>query len=237
MHGSDWQSCLTQDPEVIRQKGSRLAQLAVRRHQRQIKAPDRADRLARSNAVVMRRAAQSLIRGHVHEVESGWADAPREAAVLCFDEVQITDPFTAIALKGDSPVTATSAWSVAWPDSQLLVSQICSGHFCTAFAAVSCTCCVTKLFTLCLISIAQKVCITTGMMYSFCNGAAIHHIILPCVQFRPGGGLDGGWVRGVCHKQQSALGTERQWAPRGPVCPLFGQLAAILQAAASHLPA
>ncbi len=89
-----------QDPEAIRQKGSRLAQLAVRRHQRQIKAPDRADRLARSNAVVMRRAAQSLIRGHGKEVDSGWAEAPWEAAVLCFDEVQITDPFTAVALKG-----------------------------------------------------------------------------------------------------------------------------------------
>ena len=48
----------------------------------------------------MRRAAQSLIRGHGKEVDSGWAEAPREAAVLCFDEVQITDPFTAVALKG-----------------------------------------------------------------------------------------------------------------------------------------
>ena len=89
-----------QDPEAARQKGSRLAQLAIRRHQRQVKAPDRAERLARSNAVVMRRAAQSLIRGQGPEVDRGWADVPCEAAVLCFDEVQITDPFTAVALKG-----------------------------------------------------------------------------------------------------------------------------------------
>ena len=91
---------ILQDPEALRQKGSRLAQLAVRRHQRQIKAPDRAERLARSNAVVMRRAAQSLIRGQGPQPDGGWADAPQEAAILCFDEVQITDPFTAVALKG-----------------------------------------------------------------------------------------------------------------------------------------
>ncbi|KAK9864901.1 hypothetical protein WJX84_010909 [Apatococcus fuscideae] len=89
-----------QDPEAARQKGARLAQMAVRRHQRQIKAPDRAERLARSNAVVMRRAAQSLIRGHGPQPDGGWAEVASEAAVLCFDEVQITDPFTAIALKG-----------------------------------------------------------------------------------------------------------------------------------------
>lgn len=97
---TDYDIDVLQDPEAIRQKGSRLAQLAVRRHQRQIKAPDRAERLARSNAVVMRRAAQSLIRGYGPQPDGGWADVPREAAVLCFDEVQITDPFTAVALKG-----------------------------------------------------------------------------------------------------------------------------------------
>lgn len=48
-----------------------------------------------------RAAAQSLIRGKDGDVSLGW-DMPnhRSAAVLCFDEMQVTDPFAAVALKG-----------------------------------------------------------------------------------------------------------------------------------------
>ena len=51
-----------------------------------------------------RAAAQSLIRGKDGDVSLGW-DMPshRSAAVLCFDEMQVTDPFAAVALKGQFP--------------------------------------------------------------------------------------------------------------------------------------
>ena len=48
-----------------------------------------------------RTAAQSLIRGRDGEMSLGWdMPAHRSAAVLCFDEMQVTDPFAAVALKG-----------------------------------------------------------------------------------------------------------------------------------------
>lgn len=48
-----------------------------------------------------RGAAESLIRGQDNDVSLGWdTDNRRRAAVLCFDEVQVTDPFAAVALKG-----------------------------------------------------------------------------------------------------------------------------------------
>lgn len=48
-----------------------------------------------------RGAAESLIRGQDGDVSLGWdTDNRRKAAVLCFDEVQVTDPFAAVALKG-----------------------------------------------------------------------------------------------------------------------------------------
>lgn len=48
-----------------------------------------------------RAAAQSLIRGTDGDVSLGWdMPAHRSAAVLCFDEMQVTDPFAAVALKG-----------------------------------------------------------------------------------------------------------------------------------------
>ena len=48
-----------------------------------------------------RAAAQSLIRGRDGDVSLGWdMPAHRTAAVLCFDEMQVTDPFAAVALKG-----------------------------------------------------------------------------------------------------------------------------------------
>lgn len=48
-----------------------------------------------------RSAAESLIRGQDGDVSLGWdVGARRRAAVLCFDEMQVTDPFAAVALKG-----------------------------------------------------------------------------------------------------------------------------------------
>ena len=50
---------------------------------------------------VCRAAAQSLIRGRDGDVSLGWhMPGHRSAAVLCFDEMQVTDPFAAVALKG-----------------------------------------------------------------------------------------------------------------------------------------
>ena len=55
--------------------------------------------------MVLTRSARGLIRGGpVETVSSSANDGPggRIAALLCFDELQITDTFTAVALKGVS---------------------------------------------------------------------------------------------------------------------------------------
>lgn len=74
--------------------------LAARRNRMLMlrRAPSQhSEALARANAVILTRAAQGLIRG-------GAADARglegRQPALLYFDELQITDPFTACSLKG-----------------------------------------------------------------------------------------------------------------------------------------
>ena len=57
-----------------------------------------AEKLAHSNAAVFSRVAASLMGstfGDDQEVEE------MQAGVLCFDEININDPFTALALKGD----------------------------------------------------------------------------------------------------------------------------------------
>lgn len=71
--------------------------------------------LARSNAVVLTQAARALIRGTYcgnnpaiaptttegsSETNNSMPAGGRQAALLYFDELQITDPFTAVSLKG-----------------------------------------------------------------------------------------------------------------------------------------
>ena len=75
--------------------------------------------------MINRAAAQSLIRGTDEDVSLGW-DMPnhRTAAVLCFDEMQVTDPFAAVALKGVcklycgttlfNPVHSGTFWVHSW---------------------------------------------------------------------------------------------------------------------------
>ena len=86
-------------------KQAKLAKLAVRRFLRQrTRQTDKqiSESLARSNASVFSKVAASLIRGTGMEIE----ESSREhtdtltASILCFDEVNVNDPFTALALKG-----------------------------------------------------------------------------------------------------------------------------------------
>ena len=66
-----------------------------------------ADSIAKSNAAVFATVAASLIRGMDGDPGGGGdADAAAEMedltpGVLCFDEVNVNDPFTALALKGE----------------------------------------------------------------------------------------------------------------------------------------
>ncbi|KAK9816417.1 hypothetical protein WJX72_000026 [[Myrmecia] bisecta] len=92
-----------QDPGSQQQKEATLAKLAVRRLMRQARTPGQLSRqLATSNAVVMQQAALSLIRaaGPGGDAEGGRGEVEPGAALLCFDEVQVTGPFEAVALKG-----------------------------------------------------------------------------------------------------------------------------------------
>ena len=89
-----------QDPIAQHQKDAKLARMAVRRLNRErLKRSDEENSaaLARSNAVILKRAAQSLIRGR-----DGGSDTSgrRQASLMCFDELQVNDPFAAVALKG-----------------------------------------------------------------------------------------------------------------------------------------
>lgn len=93
-----------EDPFAQHQKLAKMARIAIRTlgRQRMKRSPaQNSELLAKSNAVILRAAAQSLIRGKDGDVSLGW-DMPsrRSAAVLCFDEMQVTDPFAAVALKG-----------------------------------------------------------------------------------------------------------------------------------------
>lgn len=95
-----------QDPVIQQQKEAKLAKLSIRRlmRERLTRGPDEnSAQLARSNAVIIKRAAQSLIRGREDDVETGWEGHGRIAALLCFDEMQVNDPFAAVALKGRAP--------------------------------------------------------------------------------------------------------------------------------------
>ena len=58
--------------------------------------------------MILTRAAQALIRGNLADADSVHG---RQAALLYFDELQITDPFTAISLKGRaSRLSAQHSW-------------------------------------------------------------------------------------------------------------------------------
>ena len=86
-------------------KQAKLAKLAVRRFLRQrTRQTDKqiSESLARSNASVFSKVAVSLIRGTGMQVEeSSWEHTDTlTASILCFDEVNVNDPFTALALKG-----------------------------------------------------------------------------------------------------------------------------------------
>ncbi|KAG2497494.1 hypothetical protein HYH03_004646 [Edaphochlamys debaryana] len=101
------------DPEVARQREARAAMLAVRRHMRLARqGRNDARGLGASNAEGLVRVAASLVRGRNGDPLSGWeageqgagpggrqGGAP-SAALLAFDEVQVTDVFNAVALKG-----------------------------------------------------------------------------------------------------------------------------------------
>lgn len=54
-----------------------------------------AEKIAQSNAAVFAKVAASLMGGN-----AGQGTAKMRAGILCFDEININDPFTAIALKG-----------------------------------------------------------------------------------------------------------------------------------------
>ena len=62
--------------------------------------------------MVLTQAARGLIRGHAGAspgADEEADDGGRVAALLCFDEMQITDVFTAVALKGACPALPASA--------------------------------------------------------------------------------------------------------------------------------
>ncbi|KAG2426188.1 hypothetical protein HXX76_013169 [Chlamydomonas incerta] len=108
------------DPEVRRQREARAAMLAVRRHMRLARLGRTDPRsLAAANAAQLTHMAAALIRGRAGDPHSGWAEAAAAEAVaarsgaggggggaapiasaLFFDEVQVTDVFSAVALKG-----------------------------------------------------------------------------------------------------------------------------------------
>eukprot|EP00884_Botryococcus_braunii_P008027 jgi/Botrbrau1/17225/Bobra.0621s0003.1 len=94
-----------QDPVSLKQKEAQLAKLAIRRLQssRQGRSSAaNAETLARSNAVVVSRVGRSLIRASDDGdwVADGWAASRPAPGLLCLDEMQVPDPFAAIALKG-----------------------------------------------------------------------------------------------------------------------------------------
>ncbi|KAL4857708.1 AFG1-like ATPase [Chlorella vulgaris] len=111
--GSGWQHILKLDPMAQKMRRSKLARLAFRRMMRQMlsrTASQHSQALAAANAPVLLNAARALIRNcdtlQLLDASSGGpafaggAQEQRISALLCFDEVQVSDPFTAAALKG-----------------------------------------------------------------------------------------------------------------------------------------
>ncbi|WIA43503.1 hypothetical protein OEZ86_009965 [Tetradesmus obliquus] len=104
---SDVQVSAWFDEGILRQREAKAAVLAIRRHLREARAgrvPEA--RLAAANAAVMSAAARSFIRADSPDPHAGWAGSSssnsssgRMAALLCFDEMQVGDVFSAAALK------------------------------------------------------------------------------------------------------------------------------------------
>ncbi|MEW5309365.1 MAG: hypothetical protein WDW38_001259 [Sanguina aurantia] len=90
------------DPEVQRQKDAKAATLAIRRHLLQARLGRiKPETLAKSNAAQLQLVASSFIRAQNADVNSGWEQSSAGAAsLLCFDEMQVSDVFSAVALKG-----------------------------------------------------------------------------------------------------------------------------------------
>ncbi|GLI71253.1 hypothetical protein VaNZ11_016376 [Volvox africanus] len=90
------------DPEVQRQREAKAAMLAVRRHMRLARLGRNDPRtLAAANAQGLVRMAASFIRGRAGDPRSGWGSSSGPiASLLYLDEVQVTDVFSAVALKG-----------------------------------------------------------------------------------------------------------------------------------------
>ena len=112
-----------------KQKDIRRAKLAIRRMLRSRLGKSQqaaAASLARSNAIIFSRAAASLIRARDGDMQLGWEPSPPTASLLCFDEVQVNDPFSALALKGRLPLQcACSIIHEAVVGSVLLDGQCC----------------------------------------------------------------------------------------------------------------
>ncbi|KAF8066413.1 AFG1L [Scenedesmus sp. PABB004] len=101
---SDGQVSAWFDEGVARQKEAKAAVLAIRRHLRESRAGRvPAARLAAANAGVMSAAARALMRAGGPDPATGWAPGDgggeRLAALLCFDEMQVCDVFSAAGLK------------------------------------------------------------------------------------------------------------------------------------------
>ncbi|EIE20923.1 hypothetical protein COCSUDRAFT_57467 [Coccomyxa subellipsoidea C-169] len=88
-----------EDPMARKQKALQQVKLAIRRVRSQMGAKRKLGDSPIGNALILSKAGLSLIKGSTN-VDLGWEDTPRRASLLCFDEMQIDDPFTAVALKG-----------------------------------------------------------------------------------------------------------------------------------------
>ena len=102
VHEQGIRATLDSEDEVEAARQAKRAKLAVRRFLRQRlkqSVGETAEKLAQSNAAVFSKVAASLMGKDGTEGES--EPVKMRAGVLCFDEININDPFTAIALKGD----------------------------------------------------------------------------------------------------------------------------------------
>ncbi|KAK9808342.1 hypothetical protein WJX73_003940 [Symbiochloris irregularis] len=105
-----------QDPVMAKQKAITRARLAVRRllsgarRKKVMEESTETERFAQANAASFRKVAIALMYGKDATSSSDMSvingsamshdERAFEAGVLCFDEVQVTDPFAAVALKG-----------------------------------------------------------------------------------------------------------------------------------------
>ncbi|BDA42478.1 probable AFG1-like ATPase [Coccomyxa sp. Obi] len=93
------ESPVIEDPMAKKQKALHQVKLAIRRVRSQMERKRSLGESPIGNALILAKAGLSLIRGSAN-VDLGWEETTRTASLLCFDEMQIDDPFTAVALKG-----------------------------------------------------------------------------------------------------------------------------------------